>query len=84
MFHSQPVPISTTHRHPTRGPCCQMGWGRSHLTLLMAFRARLAALYRSGWPCVFRQSVCGTEQPGSMRALHGADSESVGAAHPGE
>lgn len=34
------------------------GWAGSRLTLLMAFSARLAALYLSGWPWVLRQSVC--------------------------
>lgn len=48
---------------PTQGLSCQ----RSCLTLLMAFRAWLAALYRSGWPCVFRQSVWRREELGSTR-----------------
>lgn len=36
----------------------------------MAFRARLAALYRSGWPFVFRQSVWRREWLGSARAFY--------------
>ena len=40
----------------------------------MAFRARLAALYLSGWLCVFRQSGWGkTEAMKTLQgALHGA------------
>lgn len=44
--------------------------------MLRAFRARLAALHLSGWPCVFRQSVWGktpaVKHPiPSQGALHG-------------
>lgn len=47
--------------HPPRTSLCPRSGGVGagpRLTLLMAFSARLAALYLSGWPWVLRQSVC--------------------------